>query len=86
MSATSHSIRSLAQWVVGFFIDDGMSALLTIAWIGIVLAIARVMPNQAWQGVLLAGGLSTLFVISIILRVRRTHRRAPVETTSRQKP
>jgi hypothetical protein len=49
-----------------------MSALLTIAWIGIVLAIARVMPNQAWQGVLLAGGLSTLFVISIILRVRRT--------------
>jgi uncharacterized membrane protein (UPF0136 family) len=86
VSTTSHRIRLLARWVVGFFVDDGINALLTIAWIGIVLAIARVIPGQAWQGVLFAAGLNTLFIISIILRVRRMRGRVPVETTSLKKP
>jgi uncharacterized membrane protein (UPF0136 family) len=86
VSTTSHRIRLLARSVIGFFVDDGINALLTIAWIGIVLAIARVIPDQAWQGVLLAAGLNALFIISIILRVRRMHRRVPVETTSPKTP
>jgi uncharacterized membrane protein (UPF0136 family) len=82
MSTIRQRIRLLGRSVVGFFVDDGINALLTVAWIGIVLAIARVIPDQAWQGVLLAGGLNALFIISIILRVRRMRRHVPVETTS----
>jgi uncharacterized membrane protein (UPF0136 family) len=77
VSTASHQIRLLARSVVGFFVDDGINALLTIAWIGIIFAIARVIPGQAWQGVLLAVGLSALFVISIIVRVRQMRRRVP---------
>jgi hypothetical protein len=71
VSTISYRIRSLAGWVTGFFVDDGINALLTIAWIGVVLAITRAVPDQAWQGVLLAAGLDALFVISIIRRVHR---------------
>jgi uncharacterized membrane protein (UPF0136 family) len=78
-------MRLLARSVVRFFVDDGINALLTIAWIGFVLAIARVIPDQAWQGVLLAAGLNVLFIISIILRVRQTRQRVPVETPSLKK-
>lgn len=78
MSIISHRIRLLAQWAVGFFVDDGVNALLTIAWIGIVLAITRVIPARAWQGVLLTVGLNALFAISIMLRVRHTRGRTPV--------
>ena len=85
MSTISHRIRLLARSVIGFFVDDGINALLTIAWIAIVLAIVRVVPDQAWQGVLLAAGLNMLFIISIILQVRRVRRRVPVETTSVKK-
>ena len=82
VSTTSHRIRfSWPGQVIGFFVDDGINALLTVAWIGVVLAIARVVPDQAWQGVLLAAGLSMLFIISIILRVRRVRRRVHVETS-----
>jgi uncharacterized membrane protein (UPF0136 family) len=86
VSSISHRIQLLARWTVGFFVDDGISALLTIVWIGIVLAIARVMPGQAWEGALLAGGLSVVFIISIIVRVYRTRQRVSAETTSQQKP
>jgi len=72
--ATHDRAQSLARPVVGFFVDDGISALLTIAWIGMILAIARVAPDQAWLGVLFAVGLCVLFVSSIVLRVRRIQR------------
>jgi uncharacterized membrane protein (UPF0136 family) len=85
VSSIIHRIQLLVRRIVGFFVDDGINALLTIMWIGIVLVIARVMPGQAWEGALLAGGLSVLFVISIILRVHRTRQRVPAETTSQQK-
>jgi uncharacterized membrane protein (UPF0136 family) len=71
VSRTSHRLQSAANRVAGFFVDDGINALLTVGWAGVVLAIARWVPDQAWEGVALAVGLSAIFVISIVLRVHR---------------
>jgi hypothetical protein len=74
VSALRHRIQSFARWMLEFFTDDGVNAFLTIVWVAIILVIARSVPGQVWAGVLLAGGLSAIFFISIVLRVRRARR------------
>jgi hypothetical protein len=68
-------IGSALRVVLELFVDDGVYAAVTIAWITAVVAFGSRGPDsRAREGLLLALGLDLIFALSVILRVRSTIR------------
>jgi hypothetical protein len=71
MIAVIRTIGSALRGVLKLFIDDGVYAAATLAWIAGVLALTPHNTGQhAREGLILAIGLDLIFGLSVALRVR----------------
>lgn len=75
MTTITRSIRSILQTILGLFVDDGVYAAVTIAWITAVVAFrSHGRSSHRQEGLILALGLDLIFALSVVLQVRRTMR------------
>jgi hypothetical protein len=71
MTSVVRTIGSALRALLTFFVDDGLYAAVTIAWITAVIAFgSHVAGNRGREGLILAVGLDLIFIASVILRVR----------------
>jgi hypothetical protein len=71
-------VGSALQGILKLFVDDGVYAAVTIAWITVIVGFgSRSTGSHKLEGLLLALGLDLIFASSVILRMRTTVRNPP---------
>jgi len=75
MTTMMQTLGSALRAVLKLFVDDGVYAAVTVAWITAMIAFgSHGTGNHAREGLLLAFGLDLIFTVSVILRVLSTIR------------
>jgi hypothetical protein len=65
-------LKTIAEEIVGLFVDDGRFALTILLWLAIAgLLTAYALEHSAWGGVLLFGGLALILIESAVRRAGR---------------
>lgn len=72
MTAVGRTIRSALRAVLKLFVDDGVYAAVTIAWVTAVITFgSRNGSGHARDGLILALGLDLIFIVSVTLDSRK---------------
>jgi hypothetical protein len=70
MTSVMQIVGPTVRVVIGLFIDDGVYAAVTVAWITAVVAFGSYGTiSRTREGLLLALGLDLIFALSVTLRV-----------------